>query len=1141
MLRWVHIARLAYHHSPEKEQRLLARVSDPSNPATQGQNAGFELDPNLRIDALQARSDDDMRKFLAENRTDLTGILRAETDVESLSGNDVVAVMHTVRQSIIQEIAEEEGLAKAIAMIDSSRVSEEEAQTIITQYAKVIERYDIHADSADMYIEKLQALFHNTVNAANKEAVRLYAEKRNTGPKWSFLRQSEFEEKYGESLGRFPKAFVQNGTVYFNIDDPAFSDPLTRDAEMERTIAHEVTHIAVAEKKETMTRLAHALEKMPMWEKLKNLVTSLVGEDEIRIMSGKVSEAELIAEEALAIYQGERAAPSQATDGTDAAKLLSQSHADIADTMGTMLGSLNDADLNKEVHEMMVSATEYRMTQTWNAQDQKSEGAPLSDKLRESVDTASVQQKLLDGENAFLDERRRNNPPDQQELEKKLRAESEKVAKEMEEFTVMQKNIRDCEEGIKEIRSNDDALLSYIEKTYTDATEKAEQMAAFDNIKEELSGYGTDLILMKKYAEALSQWPTLSITEKSKIAESFSANPYAALGNNASEAAIKAADDATKADRVKMKDEIAECLAPIMKRVELQKDINKRIDENSKKGKAGEQDSSSLWGWFKKNIYQVGTSGSVVWVTPMNMMRIFTIYKEAIVENYKSNQSLKEYNLAKKLNVYKPIEHTLKKQAKSANEKETGEFKEYIEREGYTFDEIFGSGGKAKVNGLLYENKHNFNRAKAVILYAADHGWLYHMDRFNGRDVYGIDYEKEEGTKSFEELVVQYENGKEKEEKHGYEKVDKHPDITFMIHDMREELSRKNIFAVRGIIKRIQEKAKLGEANTWVAAEIVRAMRNPEIMAVMDKGFLDDVGNIGIGQSAWTLTLFKLMRHDFDAFRKGKRKSLEENNVFVSAVKKIQDLLEKEGLSVKNDDVDTGMDRTIGKVLAGQTVDINGKKISIFQDIKEFNEYRQFWATTPTSTEPGKTDDDYFNPANQGSDLLMLPKTSIQAILVRTSQGQWTHGTRAPNYLAQVILRDNDLAKNDPEAREIFRKEMKQRMSYFFGEAVSHGATRENFGDDTTPTSGTQPEISDLNILMELWQRNLISQPHFEQLAYGLKEDSTVPKGLKELRAAKKALDAAKAEVPVDKAKESAAKSALALAMEKAKTANTKE
>jgi predicted HNH restriction endonuclease len=118
------------------------------------------------------------------------------------------------------------------------------------------------------------------------------------------------------------------------------------------------------------------------------------------------------------------------------------------------------------------------------------------------------------------------------------------------------------------------------------------------------------------------------------------------------------------------------------------------VENENKKDKSNAA-SGGVWQWMRKNIFS--SQGHVMWLTPLNIINIVKIYKDAIVQNYQSNQKVKENAFAKKINLYKPIDHTLKKLARSSNHTETSEFKEYIEREGYTFDDVFGPDGKVNM------------------------------------------------------------------------------------------------------------------------------------------------------------------------------------------------------------------------------------------------------------------------------------------------------------------------------------------------------------------------------------------------------------------------------------------------------------
>lgn len=1133
MLHRLCVTRLAFQRSPEREQRLLAYQQQATPP---NQDDVPETVAQFRNDLLSANTDPARRQFIETHRHDLESVLRPETALETLSADDVIGIVDQIRSVVTKEVQQEQQLASVIAGIDPIREEPQRLQSIISFYPDVLKRYGIEGATPVEICTKIQALFNDSVLRANREFERKYRESRD-GAMWSFLNAEQFAERAGITGGRVPSAFIENGIIYFNIDHPSFRDSPQRETYMKRVVAHETTHLAGMKNAATEKGLAQEFMRMPLWSALKNAVLDLTGKEEMAAFSGGNDDLWAF-QEAIATYAAQAQHPLDTSSMDEVEAETTRRQERIAEIFGTIAGSMSESK-RRQLEELLGKARDYSRVNRWNAAEQKMDRTDLSVLLKESAETSAIQDDLLKEEKAFAEDFRRNNSPAADELKEKIGEEQAKRKAKNETIEGVMGSISNCRGEISRFMSSKNTMLGYMQKTFQ-GDEYAKQSVAFEQICQELGGYTSDLDTMERYLNAATEWETMSVSEKREIASVFPENPYAEMPDDAPEAAVKAADAACKDYLATLVDAARDTVAGIAIRVDLQKKTMESIDASEKRNASSGEVNVGVWSWLKQNVLRPGANGHIMWVTPRNMMKIFNIYKEAIIENYNNNQSLKEYNIARKLNFYKPIEHTLKKQAKAANEKETGEFKEYIEREGYTFDELFGTGGKGMIDGLLYENRHNFNRAKAVLLYAADHAWLYHMDRFKGHDVYGIDYEGIEGKKSFEELVQMYESGKEKEEKSGYEKVDKHPDIPPMIEDMRHELERKNVFAVRGILKRIQEKGKVGEANTWATAEMVRMMRDPAIMAVMDKGFLDDVGNIGIGQSAWTLTMFKLMRHSFEDYRTGKIKDIrgtdDAKNYLVRAIDKAQALLMEGGISEGNTDLQKGMDRYIGRILAGQTVTVGGKTISIFQNHPEFNDYRKFWATTPTSTEPGKTDDDYFSASNEGSDLLMLPKTSISAILVRTSQGQWTHTTRAPNYMAQVIYRDIDLGRRDPQAQAKFREEMGSRLNYFFSEAVSHTATRENIGDDTTPST-KDSDISDKNIILELWQRGMLSEEYFFALLDGQKDINAMPPAMKNYRTAKDATT--KAKTALDEAKKAAddAKKALENAKDAADTA----
>lgn len=511
---------------------------------------------------------------------------------------------------------------------------------------------------------------------------------------------------------------------------------------------------------------------------------------------------------------------------------------------------------------------------------------------------------------------------------------------------------------------------------------------------------------------------------------------------------------------------------PINKIKDYEKDKAKNTTE-----RYHDPSSKAFVSWLK----DFSTNG-VEWLCVYDILKIFKIYKEAIIESYHAQQNIVSNKIAKEASWImeyvpygKPVRQIINRQARSANDEETNKYADYLKNEGFTYDKLF-----EEPNGLYYQNENNINRRKAVLEYAADHAWLYKLDKENPKNVYGINYIELFGEQKFRELVQKNEAGKSSEEKRGYERVDKDPDIPLLIDMMVEELRLKNIFAIKGLLKRLQEKAKYAESNAWGATTLLSAMRGKfnekdtrMLLDIMDKGLLDDIGGIGIGQSAWTLTWFKVLRHELMDWKYGAR---FENNIFTRTISAIEDRLAANGETfngLKDMKDQKNKDHAVARILAGQTYKCANKKyISIFED--DFTEYREDYRskTATTSTSPKETDDDFFNPGNGGSDVLLLDNIQTAAILEKTSTGTWINTTKAPNFVTQVFLRDEDLEEKLPRAKENFRKEMKAKFTYWMNQT------------DDSRRAGLVTDI-DLHgrvIIQELHKRGMLLDEHYAQM-----------------------------------------------------------
>ena len=120
---------------------------------------------------------------------------------------------------------------------------------------------------------------------------------------------------------------------------------------------------------------------------------------------------------------------------------------------------------------------------------------------------------------------------------------------------------------------------------------------------------------------------------------------------------------------------------------------------------------------------------SAEWLCYYDIVKIFKIYQEAIVESYKAQQNLVTNRIAKDASWFldtqfhgKPIRQIINRQARSADSEETDKYKTYLEQGRiYLYKELFTN---IYGTSLLDQNRNNVNRVRAILNYGAHHAWL---------------------------------------------------------------------------------------------------------------------------------------------------------------------------------------------------------------------------------------------------------------------------------------------------------------------------------------------------------------------------------------------------------------------------------
>lgn len=1107
MLRWFHIARFASHHSPEKEQRFLSYADKNYR--------RHEWIDGLHGNHAEGVSSDTVRRNIQnitnETRekldflTDLAGIrLRNDPKFD----NTTLNAFFTDHQSHIGKLYRQQGaeftesdwtketvtdLAKEFAneLREIARKNKEKMgpeSCVLLSHDTFVRKYMISLGEKDISAAACQefSATHRVPNAYfDREKQKIVFDQSDTA--------FNFEKKL-QSMG------------YDNPDDATEEEKMlaleTVENNRQRAVVHELAHysldyinkydsIPLAEK--MIVRLkkifnVKTLDEHPQWGKVKSAVFEAFQTD------GTGWSHDDILHEGLSMLAADNRVPGNENTPAKRAvqtmrQLLKEAGSD--EQLQKLLDSLN-ANL-----EYLVVGDGRHLSAYDDAMSKMN--ATTHERTNNETFEREWKRRGMDESTAYV---RNNNP----EIFDDINADIDETAGTMSNANDIIQAIDAAKKAVQSIQSSREEYLHLLP-----AGDSEVENLALDRMFESFSDDLNALNSAENDANVLNRWETpgaLSSADKNRVAEKYNFAAKGKYSDEMSPAEMGKIDKANKEDRSSTIREIADIVAmqyePIIK-------LAQYIEESllMSEQEAMNRSNEPTMSIFQKIQKALGSQNNIQWLSIFDMIKIYNIYKDAIVERYHSKQKVRVYDAAKAWNIWNPLQPDLDKQAKSANDEETEKFKEYLKKDGFTYDQLF------KPNGVLDQNRSNINRAKAVIDYAADHAWLYKLDRTNGRDVYGVDYEGLWGARTFEELVEHNAEQQEKESSTGYSKVNNHPEIFMIIDDMLEELEKKNIWQVHGMMKRLQEKAKLAESNTWAVTTLFRAMRDdPDVLKIMDIGMLDKIGNIGIGQSAWSMTLYKTQRKQIlamkraagsatdskgavEAFIRNEKNDFIMGQVFAEIEKQLPEELRR-GRDPKRHNSKyrdyTELDHAVAKVLAGQSVRTNGGKyISIFDNKNPiFVKYRNYFmdTTNTTPTEPGKTDPDFYNPQNGGADLLLLGSAEIANNFNHTSQGRWTEENKALNFATQVLMRDVELGKIDKQIQADFRAEMKKKFaSYFDTNVLGQVAAMNTMPKYKTKAQNQMPvEIHNKVIFDEFLMRNMVDQDIYRRIKNAEKE-----------------------------------------------------
>lgn len=993
--------------------------------------------------------------------------------------------------------------------------------------ASLMEKLKNGVNGSEIF-ERAQVFFHAIAQFFEKdlEAMRLYEErerKRLADPSVSYDYGAAYRNAYKESLKAMRKnrglsdeeieALIANNGLpsAFYFKDKIYLNPESHDAynanERPRMLAHELAHFELERKdeygqKQRLSTLRSSLQSTPKeWDEMKAIIDTIFrvatydDKGDIALAPAFTSEDQYV-HEAVAIYVAGMVYPygNNARDRTrqDLATLFRI----IEKKWGTDSAGVRTMDeiREKTLHnyrtnikqwtEAVDNTRAWKKTRIQKPDDSKDDLVLTYDSAKHEIQQEMVKRSGVEGK-------------DTAHADTKISTEmQDSVEKTLLRLQELKRKLPEMKPGNF---TDEEAKLRHEGHVKRGKELTRMHEAGLKATQDMLDRHVNDLMTLYGYAQATDNWNELDLGKKVEYSRMWSfdhANDYEAIHTGLKNVSgIGELDKASVNDIARVKNALKKVINALTEQATIIEEYGKYNEMKKQKEKDKEKEGGTSL--YSKIAAFLSTGTGTEWLCWYDIVKIVKLYQEGIVESYRAQQTLTTTKIATQaawildyLPYGKPTRQIIDRQARSANDEETNKYAEYLKKQGFTYFDLFAPKEEGKVS-LLKQNANNINRQKAVIEYGAEHGWLYNLSADEPNNVYGIAYEREFGQQTFKELLSKYEEGKKHEEERGYGLVTQMPDIKPMIDRLQQETYKCNIFAVRGILKRIQEKGKLAESNVWGAVTFIRALReHPYLLPNLDIGLLDDIGNIGINKAAWTLTLFKTDRKAFANWKEmnneigDANKSLQhpsvvshDKNHLLNAILKAESLIPgSETMSYDR------LDELVSKILAGQTVTVGNTKISIWRD--EFKDYRKFWLDTASSIDPHDTDDDYFNPANDTSDMLLLGATPAAIILGRESQGPLKERLKGANYMASIILRDQNLKDNNMTTElSNYRKQMQKTLKRALGQAYTQEAAKKQIVKEGTDLNTDNPEISEVNYIDEFWKRDMITDEEYIRFA----------------------------------------------------------
>ncbi|MBI3336649.1 hypothetical protein HYZ98_03745 [Candidatus Peregrinibacteria bacterium] len=513
-------------------------------------------------------------------------------------------------------------------------------------------------------------------------------------------------------------------------------------------------------------------------------------------------------------------------------------------------------------------------------------------------------------------------------------------------------------------------------------------------------------------------------------------------------------------------------------------DALKGMEENLTKVQQDKKITSEKKQGFLESIGLKFYSALEIW-------EAFKMLKEAYIESYRQRTRLNASGLAQSAgNVVKlfpfagDIQQVLDSQLEEANEKIKNGYMSFLKGRYVSFRGLFDPGGE------LDRNRHDINRARAVLEYAASRGWLWDIDESSesSMTVAGQSlsqflpkhWNQQQQTQYFQLLQTQNRSGQGKEKEDGKNQASTAEDISVIIPKIIEKMQDRNFWYAFGMAEAAMVKGKVGEVSPWLAATFFNEMRKSDTMKYFPKSLIDQLGGLGLGHPGFTLQTFKLERHPnarfnttgWNTWRSQKQNNIDAPIERVSNFSRAFHMIEHDLADVPEEQ----RMRLIAKVLAGQVVEYDGKKFSIFSSKYKFYRDPMIKQVYEAEFDAKKADHDFFG---EESEVILYGPKAIADLLTISNQ-KFVNTTKATNTLRNILDRYDQLIKADllEDAKE-YQHDMRRKFHAYLRQGTINDTRTEAIAEVTVTPKTTDKEE---HAFAGLVKRGLIEQKELENL-----------------------------------------------------------